>query len=224
MKEDRALLLSRKVLDSMPYNTKMVDGSNAYAGYVADTSWGGSDVRHWLNFTFLKECFSAEEKKAILTARLDIGAKESWPGYNIPFSFTMKEKMFLLSYADVKRYFDVDHAGDPHAKENVRARAEPTVYALFRGIHRSKDNLTVEGTPAAQWWLRSRGQNGCDAVYICYEGYAHHLLVNEKGIGIRPAFWLDLGASVLRHRESTILEHERAGPPVSPLSGIEGRR
>lgn len=78
-KADEMLLISKYPLEAKPYNLRKKDG----------TRWGTSYIRQWLNNDFLREAFSKDEAKLILTKRVE-------DGY---------DKIFILSTDEAMRYF-----------------------------------------------------------------------------------------------------------------------
>ena len=55
IQDERALLLSKNILDTQQYNTEQVP-----------TTWETSSIRSWLNHTFLNQAFTSEEQEKIL--------------------------------------------------------------------------------------------------------------------------------------------------------------
>ena len=86
VKDEKALLLSEKVLDSKRLNE-----------VGKDISWETCTLRQWLNSSFLNEAFTDEEKSKIVEVEL---RNES--GNNT------KDKVFLLSVDETKEYLGSD--------------------------------------------------------------------------------------------------------------------
>lgn len=55
-RDDKAILLSKYVLDQTKYNSK-----------TTETNWNQSSIRKWLNDTFMNDAFTKTEKKFIIT-------------------------------------------------------------------------------------------------------------------------------------------------------------
>jgi len=81
----RALVISDKILDAKPYNTK----------YVSVT-WEASTLRSWLNNDFYSAAFTAAEREQI--------AETLVVNHNNP-SYGTADRIFLLSIEEVRSYF-----------------------------------------------------------------------------------------------------------------------
>ena len=83
----RALLISSKGLDSLPFHETL-----------AEVTWETCDLRTWLNTEFLETAFSSREQSLILTTQLENS------------NHNTEDKIFLLSSAEAERCFDSDSA------------------------------------------------------------------------------------------------------------------
>ena len=99
------LLLSRYALDCRPYNNLNIA-----------VTWESSDLRSWLNGTFLKMTFSAEEQTRI--PQVTVSADQN-PAYGTDPGNSTSDKIFLLSINELERYFASD----------AEQQALPTAYA-----------------------------------------------------------------------------------------------
>ncbi|MGX7112224.1 DUF6273 domain-containing protein [Gemella cuniculi] len=158
---DKVLLLAKNCIDSLPWHKT----------HEAIT-WDKSDIRTWLNGEFLQKAFTPEEQDSILTTDLDNSDNLK---YGTTVGENTKDKVFLLSGAEVEKYF---------SSESAR-RAQPTVYATSHGAYSN-------GSGECAWWLRSPGVTETSPAYIASAGMfgnrAHE--VNETIIGVRPAIWV----------------------------------
>lgn len=165
IKGDKVLLVSKYVLDCREYNEEKIN-----------VTWETSSVRKWLNHDFLKAAFSDEEEAIILEADVPNGeaeqpVKEKW---NPVAGKDTKDKVFLLSYPEVLRYFsDIKHTG--------------TKYANSRGAK------VLLISKEAGWYTRSSGENGQSVTYIYATKDPSSSAVNSKE-GILPAIWVDLSS------------------------------
>ena len=91
VKDEKALLLSEKVLDCKRLNEKGVD-----------VTWETCTLRQWLNSSFLDETFTDEEKNMIAEVEL-----RNEPGNNT------KDKIFLLSEDEAKEYLGSEAGAIP---------------------------------------------------------------------------------------------------------------
>lgn len=178
---NRALMISRYGLDAKPYNEKFDDVNQRYA----DITWEKCSLRMWLNGKFLSKAFTSQEQKCILTTKVDNSKSQNYYGYVSEGGNNTQDKIFLLSYAEAKQYFDVSHAlNRSRGEDNTKAQVKPTEYAIKQGAD-----------PNGQWWLRSPGKEQNCAVYITYQG---HFLNTRVGNNLcdRPALWINLDSDI----------------------------
>ena len=111
------------------------------------SGWAGSEIREWLNDTFLNAAFSSEEQKVVLS--LPVSTPEHYDRSGGPDTM---DQIFLLSEEEATRYFLHD----------AERQAPPTLYAISRGAsyynvekeHMIRDSL--KGTArCGEWLLRS---------------------------------------------------------------------
>lgn len=158
---NRALVVSRYVLDNQPYNNE------------GDSDWGNCSLRRWLNNTFIRSAFSASEQSKIPTVKLKNYVKNIALGEKISKSST-QDKIFLLSEDDVYKYFASD----------AERQCKPTVYARAQGLYTND-----EGYPF--YWLRDlcvRDDGYADYSYFDVHDY-DALCKDERGI--RPAMYIN---------------------------------
>ena len=170
---DRALVISRYGLDAKPYNTEN-----------KDVTWETSTIRAWLNGEFYNTAFTAEDKNRILTTAVK-NSELSYSGRT--GGNDTKDKIFLLSYAEAVKYFDVTR----EKANNLASRVRPTEYAISRGASAYNDYKTADGAAAGYWWLRSPGHLWGWAARVSFNGS-----LNDDGVigraCVRPAFWINL--------------------------------
>ncbi len=163
IREDKALLVSKYVIDCKQYHS-----------VPAEISWEECDLRAWLNQTFCQEAFSPEEQARICASPLKA---EVNPMYHTGGGQDTVDRVFLLSISEAKEYF---------ASDQERA-CSPTSYAIMQGAYADDDTHTN------WWWLRSSGDLcqaagvGMDGE-IFYEGDD----VSNVDNGVRPALWICL--------------------------------
>ena len=145
---DKALLISHYSLDCQQYNTS-----------YASVTWESCTLRTWLNSTFLNKAFNSEEQKAIVTTIVD-NSKSQCDGFrSAEGSNNTADKIFLLSFAEVGKYFSSDKS----------LMSAPTDYAWKRGVFRNSTYKT-DDRPSGQWWLRSPGTSNWEAITIWVSG------------------------------------------------------
>ena len=166
----KAFLLSTKAVKDVKYHDIE----------EVTVTWGECSLRKWLNGSFLTTAFSKDEQAAILTTTVDNGADQGNPVWPNSGSGNTKDKIFLLSYAEFKRYVEgsdfsiCETAYSTKPGEDIRVK------------------LLDNGTEAAFWWLRSPGANGKQAAYINFAGECFSNYATNWYISARPAMWVDL--------------------------------
>ena len=179
VQDNKALLLAKYGLDKMDYGKRN-----------ANITWEKSVIRTWLNKTFLKKAFSAEEQKAILTTNVDNSKKQCNSEWNTKGGRNTKDKLFLLSYHEAfEKYFT----------SKAARLCAPTDYVDPYNHNRSRhfDAVLVDGRATYIWWLRSPGMRQNRVVNVSKEGGWLDSSSTPKGTNylphmIRPAMWVDL--------------------------------
>lgn len=167
-KEGKTLLISKYALDQRQYNRSWVD-----------TTWEECSLRSWLNGEFTETAFTAEERACIATATVDNSRAQGRSDNNGVPGRDTEDKVFLLSYAEAKLFFDDDAA---------RVCA-PTDYAVRKGTALS-DYCFTEGHRACAWWLRSPGNKSDYAMEADFSGSCSDIGVCADSLGVRPALWV----------------------------------
>ena len=178
-KNNRALLISRYGLDCQPYNSSKTS-----------VTWETCSLRTWLNGTFLNKAFSKAEQGAILTTEVDNSKSQGY--YSTNGGKNTQDKIFLLSYAEVNKYFNVEYWHVSGADKNTKSRVAPTAYAIAQGASINSSYKTADGSAYGIWWLRSPGSLQYYAAHVSTDGSLGRDSVNHNNLSVRPAFWLDL--------------------------------
>ena len=165
-----ALLISVYGLDAKQYNNGL-----------DSITWENCLLRKWLNEDFYAAAFSEEEKSRILTTHLanDDNAKFGTAGGN-----DTEDKLYLLSYADVNKYFD----------SNEAKQCAPTAFAVANGVEESF-YAKIGDKPTSVWWLRSPGSNSIYVSGVRENGNADEggFAVTNTTIAVRPVMWIAIG-------------------------------
>ncbi len=160
----RALVISEKVLTKMkPYTAATSDNCESYT-----YSWASCDINTYLNGSFITEYGLSNVSMASVpheTEYYTFADNSSSGTEGTPV--TSSEKVFLLSAAEVNRYFAVKNDG----------------------IGKDLFDFTNH-----YWWLRSPGSYRCYSV--AGVNYCGDVLTDGSGVdserGLRPAFWISL--------------------------------
>ena len=159
--KNRVLLLSRLALDSRAY------------GWKEGLTWENSDMRAWLNGTFVSRAFTAEEKSRILTSKLKTPKNSE---YGTKGGKDTKDLVFLLSENELKTYLR-------SPEKRVCLTSE---FAFERGARAETESGSVA------WWLRTPGEMQGSQEYVGRDGRLQ--LSGESamnhGNGVRPAVWI----------------------------------
>ena len=158
------LLISRYGLDAQPYQKKK-----------ANVTWEKSDLRAWLNGTFLEAAFSADEKKQLETTTVRAKANGK---YNTKAGNATQDKVFLLSLDEAEQYFPSD---------GERA-CSATEYAYSKGAYKGYNGL-------CRWWLRSPGSGQGNAARVNRDGDLSYdgSPVDSGYNAVRPVIWVNIG-------------------------------
>ena len=185
---DTLLLISKYVLDVLPYNKKNTS-----------TGWENSSLRKWLNGYFYDTAFTDAEKALIVPTELKNPAN-SFYDLSEPGNDTV-DNVFLLSMDDLTgdQYPSLDEA-------DIMRRCAATPYAKALGlwtVDRNDDPewnhnkwskyATSEDEPSCDWWLRTTGYIDTEAVSVLYDG---SVLTGGKLVvlnaGVRPVIYVKL--------------------------------
>ncbi len=190
--ENGTLLLSRYVLDAVPYNKAF-----------ANVTWETCSLRKWLNDEFLNSAFTAEEQAKIATTDVvDVY-------YGTKSGNDTKDKVFCLSVDEVHKYFEFDYYNDAAANgycQDLIANATP--YAESNGVvtceisenycntvlkHYYGYTADCIGLTGAWYWLRTPGYAKIGVCTVDFYGWAGKdvdLDVNLTNYGVRPALYI----------------------------------
>ena len=160
---DKALLLSKYALDQAAFHEEY-----AFVG------WDDSDLRSWLNGSFLEAAFNEAEQAKILPTAIPAA-------YN-PYT------MLKLGKATEDRIFVPDVAeAEEYIIETDFAKVTPTAYAAARGVYIYKNGNCY-------FWLRSPGDYKAHTACVNEFGkLAVKKDVCDAFVAVRPAMWVSLG-------------------------------
>ncbi len=180
VKDGKALLLSRYVLDARDYHSD-------YQKFPPMT-WEECELRTWLNEEFFHAAFSGVSNRivpSLVTADKTMNV-DSDPGNDVT------DMVFLLSAQDVINPAYGFRENYSYGLQDPIRMAAPTPYARAQGvffIDRGPDQGNTE------WWLRSTGgSNGKCASYIYSDGFVctQGQYYVSKDAGVRPSVWVSL--------------------------------
>ena len=162
VQDGKALVISERLLDYMPYHNT-----------DEDVTWETCSLRKWLNKDFLNEAFSAGERKKI--AKVTISNPKN-PEYLTKGGKDTEDKIFLLSLDEAKEYFSTDEERMAYTTDYAHRNGYDGKYRVDYWWLRSpgKSGNTAAG-------IRDLG-------IILYHGQN----ADSSGVAIRPALWLNI--------------------------------
>ena len=185
--ENKMLLISEYALDCQPYNRS-----------CKDITWEKCSLRTWLNNEFYNIAFCADEQAIIETTYVSADENPYRMADTSPGNAT-RDKVFLLSMADIEKYFYNDES----------TMCAPTEYAKAQGTYSASNYFTTTGEATCRWWLRSPGYQGQDTAAVVFpaggvddfgnlvdrEGSkdSNGDGINIYGPAVRPALWINFG-------------------------------
>lgn len=183
--KNKALLYTKYIIDNKRYNDEDVD-----------ITWENSTLRQWLNDEFLDGTFSKEEKN-LITEVLNENSKNDI--YNTDSGNPTKDKVFLLSIDECKKYFGKSSKNKDGYNVNNKLATTGTDYAISKGLvvknnNEKEDNKKEDNKKDnSPFWLRNAGilQNFATGVdsFGDVNSEGGNNIVNEMN-GLRVAIWV----------------------------------
>jgi len=165
---NKALIISKYALDDKQFNST-----------GGDVTWDTSTLRVWLNGAFFDDAFTIQDQKRIVSTIIEA---EKHQRHISVYGTNTNDKVFLLSSAEVNKYFTTEEARKCIPAEYLKPRFE---------YWKSKKT----GQIICSWWTRSPGFQHNAAVVVDDDGVIETEGVNAvRNYAIRPAIWIDLGS------------------------------
>ncbi len=191
--DGKATLLSKYGLDAKPYHE---EGSKGIY-------WEDCSLRSWLNTDFFMTAFSEDERKRIITTRLDNHGNAS---YNVKDGAVTEDKVYLLSIDELYQIFKTEAGLNESQYRNKASITSSTAYAKAQGVW---EGTTEEGNPASPWLLRTLGVNYTSVCRVNTYGELSHEVSNDYGgCAIRPAMRIDLEKAEYELLSASVSEEE----------------
>ena len=174
-------ILCESIIDSQPFQSNL------------NSDYANSNIRTWLNQTFLNTAFSSTEKAAIQTTTLDNTSALS-SEYD---ASTTNDKIFLLSYAEATNSAYGFRSEDFYTTDTDFNRLKAgSDYAKCQGLWYSQDAYNPFEN-FSYWWLRTP----YSPAFACGVEYDSRVFTNElvthTNYGVCPAIKLgNLNGSV----------------------------
>ena len=173
--DNRALLVSRYVLDCQPYND-----------YYGSITWKYCSLRKWLNSKFLKTAFTAEERVRIPTVVL---SNPDNPVFGTDGGGNTRDRVFLLSVDEILEYYTFEEWNEDEQRGwwgySQDLIIEATPYAEDAGVFvKNGGSIMWTRSPAASsFFVTDVNDKGC----ISSGG----LGTLDYFVGVRPAIYID---------------------------------
>lgn len=208
--DDDVFLLADKNLDAHRYNDTR-----------EDVTWETCTMRTWLNSTFFTEAFNTSEQTAIQNTTV---INEDNPQYGTKGGNNTTDKVYLLSFREIT---NPAYGFVPTRKATNTRKAIRTAYAD------AKDDSSRHMYSQYNYWLRSPGNDGSTASYVCgdtafyatYGGvyqYGYNVDRDYDAVGVRPVLHLNLSDTSVWSYAGTVSstgeENELPAPNPSATS------
>lgn len=222
----RILSVSEDGTDAFVMADKTLDGKALHSNYsetvTTDTvTWENSDVREWLNHTFMETAFSEKEQEAIAVTEIDNLSYSSYYGGDLEDGTPTEDRIYLPSLDDMvnREYGFVN---------NFNPTDDPTLKGFSATQTRQADSTDFaqwgeEGYKAKGYLLRTPG---------AFQGYIlraeddgeiptdriFSTTVDDEGHGIRPVLHLDLTKTELWKYAGRVRQDKTEIAPDAPLA------
>ena len=160
--DDRKLLISKYVLNAIPYDNDIKVNDDSVANVPC--KWSDSYIRHWLNKDFFNDTFSESEKNLMLSNLVESGKV-----YGVDNSYTSddmgiatNDKVYLLSKDEIRKYlgFEINGHNDNYLSEPTnyakKVLNEEDVNERIAIWHKEKE-YSSDFTKYSEYWVRSPG-------------------------------------------------------------------
>lgn len=222
----RVLSVSEDGKEAFVMADKILGGKAFHSNYsetvTTDTvTWENSDVREWLNHTFMETAFSEEEQEAIATTEIDNLSYSSYYGGDLEDGTPTEDRIYLPSLDDMvnREYGFVN---------NFNPTDDPTLKGFSATQTRQADSTDFaqwgeEGYKAKGYLLRTPG---------AFQGYIlrteddgeiptdriFSTTADDEGHGIRPVLHLDLTKTELWKYAGKVKQDKSEIAPDNPLA------
>ena len=193
-----ALIVCEMIIDAQAYQNEYSEDTSAQKHYNSSSgspentyanNYAYSTIRKWLNDTFLKIAFSAEEQAKILESAVDNSAASTGYSTSAYACANTQDKVFLLSMSDVVNE-EYAFSESPHENDPLRKK-KTSDYAKAQGAYTGANS---DNYGNGWWWLRSpRNDNDLNARGVYNDGYVSgNRNVDRTDCGVVPALRVKL--------------------------------
>ncbi len=209
-KGGKVLIHSDMLIDSREYydnrNDRTLNGKTIYPN-----NYEYSNIRKWLNETFLEGAFTATQKGLISKTTVDNSAKTTRYAPNEYACQNTSDSIFFLSYKDAEN--------EGYGFKDASSRLKKTTdYAQSQGAYTS-----IGGN--GYWWLRSPHSVMYDTVCRIYnDGELDGGNINITEECVCPALWLDMREKWVIEQEQKEIESKRKAEEEQKRNEEEAHR
>lgn len=189
--DKNALLMSKYILDSKPFNDKKPNFSGGK--YVSRTSdylscdWKHSSLREWMTEVLFNEMFNESEKSIINKGYIDDTYIYDY-SENSVLGFRTEDSIFLLNEKELFYYFGKNKVGEEYVIKSTKG----TDYANNRrGLSKKSSSDWSNGN--SDYMLRPTGELDNKTITIEANGsYRRGAYISEEHHGVRPCIFIKL--------------------------------
>ncbi len=215
---DKGYVVTENIIDAQAYSNTIYKKASGTYGYFNSSSYTDyasdyetSSIRKWLNDDFYNTAFTESEKTKIGTTTLktiSYYTQIGTAGYEKLDSNQTKDKVFLLSYSNIKnsKYGFSSNVSDCDAARQTQG----SDYAKSQGLYvNNSSESDYKGN--SHWMLRTAGSNSYNFCRVSYNGSSGESFYNvyRNSVGIRPALLLKDITSVGKEDEKTDKESNK---------------
>lgn len=184
VEEHKALLLSRYVLDAIPFNEKL-----------RRVPWKGCTLRKWLNRDFYNKAFTAPERSLIAETELK---NNDYIYVFRPVNTDTTDRIFLLSRPEQHTYAAIEQAQFAEATPYARNKGIKKIECISvdeemydRTLKEKNISRDIIGRTIACWWVRSNsdGWKTADRQWVV-DVLGNGNCVYLTDVGVRPAMYV----------------------------------
>ena len=189
--DKNALLMSKYILDSKPFNDKKPNFSGGkYVSRTGDylsCDWKHSSLREWMTEVLYNEMFNESEKSIINKGYIDDTYIYDY-SENSVLGFRTEDSIFLLNEKELFYYFGKNKVGE----EFVIKSTKGTDYANNRrGLSKKSSSDWSNGN--SDYMLRPTGDLDNKTITIEANGsYRRGAYISEEHHGVRPCIFIKL--------------------------------
>ena len=174
VEDDKALLITEKLLDCVQYNET-----------AEPVTWETCTLRKWMNENFYQTVFTAEEQGKIASVT---NVNPDNPEYGTAGGNDTVDKVFALNVEEAKKYFLSDEDRKAYTTEYAHVNGYDASYYV------DEDGNALDIGQVGTWQLRTPGESDELNTGVSWYGEIWYLgdAVDYLNMPVRPAVWIVL--------------------------------